>query len=219
MKKDDGTLVHLAAGGVSTSFRLERILKEVHVISPFSWSIRYSVEGCQRLCKELSGAMTSFIPATDSPHRYLLGFEYEGFTYQANWRRRTPAFHLKRATVPNRQSQFLNINPIMSMKNIKKSLILLSKEQKGEPRFDEASLRSCFANFQMKNWRSFNYAWRTWLKCSPRWGNSDSYDCKGAVRAHLHGLLLKRRMIRKWWFWNNLTYFNSPLIENPSKSY
>ena len=64
------------------------------------------------------------------------------------------------------------------------SILLNVKNKKGEPRFDEASAKELLRQLSDEELGKVCSLIRlkTWLKCYPRWGNSDSYDCKGAVR-------------------------------------
>ncbi|KGF24469.1 YaaA family protein [Prevotella histicola] len=87
VKKDDGTLVHLATEEFQHLFDWKRILKEVHVIQPlFMVDQGTRLKAVSVYAKSCRGAMTSFILRNRlSSPADLLGFEYEGFTYQANY--------------------------------------------------------------------------------------------------------------------------------------
>ena len=93
-------------------FDWKRILKEVHVIQPlFMVDQGTRLKAVSVYAKSCRGAMTSFILRNRlSSPADLLGLSTKLYVSTNYGERRTPTFHLKSITDPNRKSQFLNIN-------------------------------------------------------------------------------------------------------------
>ena len=87
VQDDDGVLVHLATAEFQQLFDWKRLQKVVRIIQP-----QFMVDQGSRLkavsvyAKSCRGAMTSYILRNRlTKSSDLLSFEYEGFTYQANY--------------------------------------------------------------------------------------------------------------------------------------
>lgn len=93
-------------GGVSTSFDWCHPGRKCMSSSRFHGRSGTSVEGCHAWRKELSGSNDGFILRNRLTCWFAGFFEYEGFAASSQlWRCRTPTFHPKSITDPNRKSR------------------------------------------------------------------------------------------------------------------